>query len=991
MLGIAALLALGVTALGVATAAKNPLKTSRRCRRVIGDSVQNLAAVGLRNMSNCLHAADRGRTRRPDCNALDQGPATPYGRAEALARLKIGSASTCAAGDPALANYPGGTAQGLLGAVLPAVAQVLEGDGKVMLGGLPQGAHADGRPDRRVAKCRHAIARARAQVVRKVLRNTLRCQRRIDRSAMEFGPLDPGCFSAAGGTGSRAGARVERSCAGVSAAQADTCVLLPSCLVASAETLAHTLARLAFPGRALCGNGILELGEACDDGNAIPDDGCEPNCRITGSGPEGFCGDSIVEAPEECDEGSSMNKDDRNCTSTCRLAVCGDGLVDVTEPVVEQCDDGNDVANDGCTDCEIDGKVCTIDGVAANVSLDYEERITGPLLGMFVQVGYAPPLTIPGSGTAATVRQSVMRLIREPFRFIAADTDTDADGVDDQLRMLITGTTADDPIPAGPVANVRFACPEGTLVKPSDLPCTLDSVSDGSGMLLPPERLASENVRCLVESLEGGTPTTTTTTTTRPTTTRRPTTTTTSTTTTTTIPVTCFNGVLDPGEECDDGNRDPNDDCANCRFNVCGDGFPDLQGPVTEECDDGNTDQHDGCTNGCTVCGNGLVTAPETCDDGNLDDEDFCPSDCQVDFCQPGTTKLTVTVTLSTPDVAALTMFIDYPEGKLDLPGIGGDVPGGVVTGPGTATTQPFDFDHAMRLVIFDVFNFGTTEVAKITFDRCAGSPFPTPEEFSCRLVGDASDENFEPVPGVQCVVDVPPPANLCGDGITDPGEACDDGNQSNEDDCLNTCQLNVCGDGFLDRQGPRIEECDDGNTVATDGCTDRCTICGDHAVTDPDGPAGPIPPDTCDDGNLDDNDFCPADCRSEADACTPTAEETVVTLNLNTPDVAALTLFLDYPEGQVTLPGVGAGIPSGIVTGPGSATTQPFDLDHALRLVAFDVFNFGTTQVATIRFNRCAGQPIPAPEQFACTLIGDATDETFAVVPGVTCTVDVQ
>jgi cysteine-rich repeat protein len=50
----------------------------------------------------------------------------------------------------------------------------------------------------------------------------------------------------------------------------------------------------------------------------------------------------------------------------------------------------------------------------------------------------------------------------------------------------------------------------------------------------------------------------------------------------------CGHGVLDPGEECDDGNTSDNDACRNdCRFNVCGDGFRD---PATEQCDDGNAD-----------------------------------------------------------------------------------------------------------------------------------------------------------------------------------------------------------------------------------------------------------------------------------------------------------------------------------------------------------------------------------------------------------------
>ena len=34
--------------------------------------------------------------------------------------------------------------------------------------------------------------------------------------------------------------------------------------------------------------------------------------------------------------------------------------------------------------------------------------------------------------------------------------------------------------------------------------------------------------------------------------------------------------------------------------------------------------------------------------------------------------------------------------------------------------------------------------------------------------------------------------------------EECDDQNDSNEDACLNTCRVNICGDGFV-RTGQRM------------------------------------------------------------------------------------------------------------------------------------------------------------------------------------------
>lgn len=63
-----------------------------------------------------------------------------------------------------------------------------------------------------------------------------------------------------------------------------------------------------------------------------------------------------------------------------------------------------------------------------------------------------------------------------------------------------------------------------------------------------------------------------------------------------------------------------------------------------------------------------------------------------------------------------------------------------------------------------------------------------------------------------------------CGDGIVDPGEECDDGNNASGDGCSATCVTEFCGDGIVNNSG--TEECDDGaNGDNGDGCTDSCLI----------------------------------------------------------------------------------------------------------------------------------------------------------------------
>ncbi len=92
-------------------------------------------------------------------------------------------------------------------------------------------------------------------------------------------------------------------------------------------------------------------------------------------------------------------------------------------------------------------------------------------------------------------------------------------------------------------------------------------------------------------------------------------------------------------------------------------------------------------------------------------------------------------------------------------------------------------------------------------------------------------------------------PAPVCGDGVVDDGEGCDDGLDNGATrPCTAACALNVCGDGQpLDT----VEACDDGNQVDNDECRNDCTVtppCGNSKLDDG---------EQCDDGNELDSDGC--------------------------------------------------------------------------------------------------------------------------------------
>jgi cysteine-rich repeat protein len=163
-----------------------------------------------------------------------------------------------------------------------------------------------------------------------------------------------------------------------------------------------------------------------------------------------------------------------------------------------------------------------------------------------------------------------------------------------------------------------------------------------------------------------------------------------------------------------------------------------------------------------------------------------------------------------------------------------------------------------------------------------------------------------------------------CGDGVVDPGEACDTGEHLSDtraDACRLDCTLARCGDGVVDG----AEACDQGaaNHDETPGaCRTSCVLptCGD-GVVDPD--------ETCDDGGTSGGDGCGETCQVEDRyACsgapsvcvcavpfgrTPDCDQCAVLVNAAAPGLAEDGLTWETAYRSVTA-GVAAaaGVPGG-------------------------------------------------------------------------------
>lgn len=324
-----------------------------------------------------------------------------------------------------------------------------------------------------------------------------------------------------------------------------------------------------------CGNGSLDAGEQCDDGNTTSGDGCTAACMLE------LCGDRVVNnaGAEDCEP-----PDTALCDSNCRLraATCGDGYK--TPP--EQCDDGNAADGDGCTNA------CTLefcgDGAVNDAGAEDCE----------------PP------GTASCTDRCTLRALLCGDGFTAGSEEcddgnlVDGDGCSSACTVEVPPGCGDGEVDAGE------ECDDGNLARGDGCGarCTLEVCGDGIVNNADVEECEPPNTALCGADCTFRAPV-------------------------------CGDGYRTAPEQCDDGNLTNDDGCtAGCVLELCGDGVvngggvEECEPPGTEACTEG-------CERRETVCGDGFVTGTEECDDGNLVDGDGCSAVCRtaaLGFCGDG-------------------------------------------------------------------------------------------------------------------------------------------------------------------------------------------------------------------------------------------------------------------------------------------------------------------------------------------------------------------
>ncbi|MBF0492396.1 MAG: DUF4215 domain-containing protein [Deltaproteobacteria bacterium] len=658
----------------------------------------------------------------------------------------------------------------------------------------------------------------------------------------------------------------------------------------------------------VCGNGIPETGEECDDGNKNNGDGCSSNCTVepgykcNGNPsscsliiPTPVCGNGAIEAGEACDDGNTNNGD--GCSSTCQIEngftcsgnpsvcapiyvpVCGNGKLDQGEA----CDDANTKDGDGCS------STCTVES------------------------GY----TCSGSPSKCT-------LIPPPASVCPNGIVETGESCDDGNSKNGDGCSSNCTVEPGyncsgnPSVCIKpNVCGDGN--KAGTEACDDGNTVNGDG--------CSSNCQIETGWACSGSPLSTC----------------------SKIPGSiCGNGILESGEECDDGNVASNDGCSSsCKIeaNYTCTGSPKSTCTPTIP---------------TPVCGNGKIEAGEACDDGNKNNGDGCSSTCQIE------TDYACSGAPSVCDIAGKKYCICHytssganPYNTISISENAvcahiqqhGDIPGPCAgdTIAACKGAPPLPIDYPCLVSSNNLCGDGKIENAEACDD-------------GNKVNGDGCSSNCIVESGYTCTgtpskCTLPP--SKCGNGKVETGEACDDGNQIGGDGCSANCTVEpnytctgapsvcklptpVCGNGKLESG----EACDDGNKTNGDGCSSTCTVEAGYACT-----GSPLSTCSllCGNGKIDAGETCDDGNRTSGDGCSSTCQVEGNNVCTGAPSVCRLPIVTNASTGTVS---VGKNCDSEIkvicnqITYGAGGPAIPVKMNRALNGSYFNNWMFSNTPV---------------------------------------------
>ncbi|HLL25257.1 MAG TPA: DUF4215 domain-containing protein, partial [Kofleriaceae bacterium] len=530
---------------------------------------------------------------------------------------------------------------------------------------------------------------------------------------------------------------------------------------------------------AVCGDGKLDFNEGCDDGNTSNADGCDSNCVQT------FCGNGVKSGDEQCDDNNTISGD--GCDNNCKITACGNGVMTTGET----CDDGNAVEGDGC-DSNCTTSACGNGIVANNEQCDDGNTATADGCSGSCRTE-ASEIEPNEDGSVSTGGTGI---VGNDFAIAAADTNgaftgsktilakIDPAGDEDVFKLTNTGTVP-----------VRLKLDTWNLAMNFGIGVSCGTASIDTGINVRNAAgtvLVSNNDRASGDRCAG-----------------------------------LVTGLL-PGDTVYAHVTELGDNAAIASYAldvqfipvVCGDG--DV-GPG-EQCDDMNTAVGDGCSATCQIEGGVSEIEPN---------EDGTPSTggngiAGNDFGSANATANGV-ISASTTYIASLTpagdedVFAFTNAGttgtvvQLDVWGLGSGFGIGVPCGTAIDTGMHVRNAAGLSLVFNDDRSGNTDRCSTITLNL-----FPGETRFA--HVSEYDDDDVV----TQYALQVKYTPVVCGDSTVGFTETCDDGNTTAGDGCSATCQVEpVCANSSVEPP----EQCDDGNMTAGDGCSATCQL--ENAMTE--------------------------------------------------------------------------------------------------------------------------------------------------------------
>ena len=338
----------------------------------------------------------------------------------------------------------------------------------------------------------------------------------------------------------------------------------------------------------------------------------------------------------------------------------------------------------------------------------------------------------------------------------------------------------------------------------------------------------------------------------------------------------CGDGIVNGNEACDDGANNGNYGYCNgtctAKAAYCGDGSIDSE--YGEVCDDGNLNGTYSASGTCNTdchgtgaggyCGDGNRTNGEQCDNGAANTDDTICAYPSGEACQ--LCDLSCRITVGAPRFCGDGTLDEgyeqcdsginngtYNNCASDCQGITGTCGDGIV--------QNFNCEGIYPCTTLNGANERCDDGAGVngTYEHCKSDCSGLGSHCGDGIVntddGEICDEGsfFNGLEG-HCDLGC---RSICGDGITQENETCDDGALNGTyNHCNNTCTAVLrCGDGITQPN----EACDDGENNGTyNYCNSECSArvgCGDGVVDTANGEA-------CDDGeNNGTEGYCYGDC----------------------------------------------------------------------------------------------------------------------------------